>query len=250
MLIGVSLKMYFSHARTVEWMQQVTAKVAGDPARMAGITPFVIPQFPSIAACVELGAPVAMQVGGQNLAIEDAGAFTGEVSGAVLAEIGCRLVEVGHAERRRLFGETEDVVAAKVLAAQRNGLIPVLCVGEASLGDPSVAVAECVRQIESGLAASRAAGFTGRVVIAYEPLWAIGAERPAPVEHIRAVCTHLRAHAEGIREDVSVIYGGSARPGTLAEVADAVDGLFLGRFAHDPGAFDAILDEAASAARA
>jgi len=245
MLIGTSLKMYFSHARTVAWTREVAALVAAHPAVAAGdISPFVIPQYPSIAACVEIGAPVGLAVGAQDIATEDEGAYTGEVSGAVLAELGCRYVEVGHAERRRLFGDTDEVVAAKVAAAQRNGLVPLLCVGETQHDDPAAAAAEVARQIDSGLAAARAAGLTREIVIAYEPVWAIGAAEPAGADHIRAVCASLRTHLAAAPEPASIIYGGSARPGLLSEIADAVDGVFLGRFAHDPAAFGEILDEA------
>lgn len=248
MLIGSSLKMYFSHAQTLAWLRAVAESVKAHRAQES-VTPFVIPQYPSIPECVQIAAPAGIAVGAQDVATEDAGAFTGEVSAAVLAEIGCRFVEVGHAERRRLFGETDDVVAAKVHAAQRAGLVPLLCVGEEHAGDPSRAVDEVLRQVEAGLADARAAGLFAETVIAYEPVWAIGAPRPADSDHIRAVCGPLRDYAASAREDIRVIYGGSAGPGLLTEIAGAVDGLFLGRFAHDPRAFVGILDEAAGLAR-
>lgn len=247
MLIGVSLKMYFAHTRTREWVQEVSGILAAHPAA-AGVSAFVIPQYPSIPACVEMGDRLA--VGAQDLATEDAGPFTGEVSGAVLAEVGCRYVEVGHAERRRLFGETDDIVAAKVHAALRNGLTPILCVGEEQRSSAEESAQACIRQIESGMRAADAAGIGGAIVVAYEPLWAIGAPAPAGPEHIRSVCARLRAHladravvgGSGGRPG-QVIYGGSAGPGLLSEVGGCVDGLFLGRFAHDPSAFRDILDE-------
>ncbi|MFC8682422.1 triose-phosphate isomerase family protein [Microbacterium ureisolvens] len=243
MLIGASHKMYLSHAQTVRWMQDVAEIVSAHPA--AGVSTFAIPQYPSIPACVEIGAPAGVAVGAQDLSTDDVGPLTGEVSGGVLAELGCRYVEVGHAERRRLFGETDAIVAEKVHAALRNGLTPILCVGEEERGDADRAAEHCLAQIDVALAASRAAGADGDIVVAYEPLWAIGAARPADAEHIRGVCGRLREHgAAGPR--ASVIYGGSAGPGLLTEVAGAVDGLFLGRFAHDPAAFRAILDEAAA----
>ncbi|MDQ0615353.1 triosephosphate isomerase [Microbacterium sp. W4I4] len=244
MFIGSSLKMYFSHARTVQWMGAVAEQVKNHPALDAGIRPFMIPQYPSIAACVAIGTGAGIAVGAQDLAAEDAGPYTGEVSGAVLAEVGCRYVEVGHAERRQLFGETDDVVAAKVFAAQRNGLVPLLCIGEQLPGDTVAAIAECRRQIDAGLTDARRAELTGPVIIAYEPLWAIGAPQPASTEHIRAVCGSLQEFASKMPESASLIYGGSAQPGMLTAVADVVDGLFLGRFAHDPRAFVQILDEA------
>jgi triosephosphate isomerase len=242
LLIGASLKMYFSHARTVQWVNEVASIVAEHPARDA-VTAFVIPQYPSIPAALEQAGDLS--VGAQDVATEDAGAFTGEVSAAVLAELGCRFVEVGHAERRRMFGDTDDVVAAKTHAALRNGLVPILCVGEAEQMIPAAAVEVCLAQIRSALSEAQDAGVTGPVVVAYEPLWAIGAPAPAGADYIRAVCAPLR---EQLGADLSVIYGGSAGPGLLTRIADSVDGLFLGRFAHEPKAFRDILDEVGSLA--
>ncbi|MGB4137667.1 MAG: triose-phosphate isomerase family protein [Microbacterium sp.] len=240
MLIGASLKMYFSHARTVAWVQDVAAVLDGHPARDR-VEAFVIPQYPSIPACLD--AAGALAVGAQDVATEDAGAFTGEVSGSVLAELGCRFVEVGHAERRRMFGDTDEVVAAKTHAALRNGLTPILCIGESERADPGAAAEVCIEQIASALADARAAGVAGPLVIAYEPLWAIGAPEPAEPGHIVQVCRRLRAHLGEQGLQARVIYGGSAGPGLLTRIADSVDGLFLGRFAHDPAAVRAILDE-------
>ena len=242
MIIGVSLKMYFSHARTVEWVSEVAEIVRARPAAPT-VTAFVIPQYPSIPAALAVAGP--LEVGAQDLAAEDAGAFTGEVSGAVLAELGCRFVEVGHAERRRLFGETDEIVADKVHAALRNTLTPVLCVGEAERIDQKAAAEVCIEQIRSGVSAAEAAGITGPIVVAYEPLWAIGAAEPASSDHIRGVCSRLRAHLRSSHDDARVIYGGSAGPGLLTTIADSVDGVFLGRFAHDPSAIRDILDEVA-----
>lgn len=241
MLIGASLKMYFSHARTVEWTAAVADLVARHPARERAEM-FVIPQYPSIPGALAVAGDL-LAVGAQDVSEHEAGAFTGEVSAAVLAELGCRFVEVGHAERRRLFGDTDEVVAAKTATAMRHGLIPILCVGEADRSDPAAAAVVCAAQVDSALAVADVGGATGGIVIAYEPLWAIGAPAPAPATHIRGVCDRLRAHAElrGLR--ARVIYGGSAGPGTLADIADSVDGLFLGRFAHDPDAVRMVLDE-------
>lgn len=239
MLIGASLKMYFSHARTVEWATAVSEIITEHPAGDR-ISAFVIPQFPSIPACVALGGPLA--VGAQNLASAEEGAYTGEVSASVLAEVGCTLVEVGHAERRRLFGETDEIVAEKVHVALRNELVPLICVGEEERMPPAEAAAVVLAQIDSALSQAALAGVTGAFVIAYEPLWAIGAPEPAGPDHIRAVCQALRAGLSA-HDDVRIIYGGSAGPGLLTTIGDSVDGIFLGRFAHDPSAMRDILDE-------
>lgn len=241
MLIGASLKMYFSHARTVEWATAVGEIVAQHPAGEQ-VEAFVIPQYPSIPACVEVGGPLA--VGAQDVATADEGAYTGEVSGAVLAELGCTLVEVGHAERRRLFGETDEIVAEKVHAALRNGLVPLICVGESDRMPAAEAAVHVRAQIDQALSEAAAANVRGAFVVAYEPLWAIGAPEPAAPAHIRAVCRAVRDGLAG--RDARIIYGGSAGPGLLTEIADSVDGLFLGRFAHDPAAVRAILDEVES----
>ena len=244
--------MYFSHARTVAWCHSV-AEIAGEHPAISGgaVELFVIPSYLSVPAALEAFGPLAL-VGAQDLSTEDSGAYTGEVSGAEIAELGCRVVEVGHAERRRLFGETPEVVAAKTAAALRNGLDPVLCIGEAERTTPEEAVRDCIAQIDSALEPSRLAGHSGRVIVAYEPHWAIGAPEPASAGYIRAVCSALQKHVRSLSSfpESAVIYGGSAGPGLLSEIADSVDGIFLGRFAHDPEALRVILDEALAASEA
>lgn len=246
-LIGTSLKMYMSHAQTVDWATEVIALTHAHPAVTTGTVGLaLLPQFPSIPACLDIPGP--LQIGAQNLSSEDAGAWTGEVSGAVLAEIGCRYVEVGHAERRRHFHETEDVIRMKTAAALRHGLVPILCVGEESAAAPESAAAEVVDQIRSALPSTPGQlSREGGVVIAYEPNWAIGAKQPADPDHITAVCTAVRARTRTRFPDLDfrLIYGGSAGPGLLTRLGPAVDGLFLGRFAHDPRTMPRILDEIA-----
>ncbi|WP_430298294.1 triose-phosphate isomerase family protein [Sinomonas sp. B1-1] len=247
-LIGVSTKMYFSHAQTVAWCRDVAAQARAHAAvRSESARLFVVPGYLSIPAALEILDGVA-DVGAQDLAVEDHGAFTGEVSGTQIAELGCRLVEIGHAERRRLFGEDDATVRAKTLAALRNGLVPLLCIGEPERGRPEDAVLECIRQLEDALSEARDRGLSGPVIAAYEPHWAIGAPEPASSEHIVAVCSALRDHVRGLEAfpGSRVIYGGSAGPGLLTAIGAAVDGLFLGRFAHDPAAVEAILDEVAA----
>jgi triosephosphate isomerase len=241
--VGVSLKMYFGHARSVEWCGQVASIAREHPAVLSGeVELFVIPDYTALTSAALALAGTAVVLGAQDLATADSGAYTGEVSGAVLTEIGCRVVEVGHAERRRLFGEDESVVAAKTRAALRNGLAPVLCIGESEHGTADAAATECLRQLDAALSGAPA----GRVIVAYEPVWAIGAAHPAPVEHIRAVGAALKSvvAAWSGRDGSVVIYGGSAGPGLLADLDGTVDGLFLGRFAHDPAALAAVLTEA------
>ncbi|MFJ6000543.1 triose-phosphate isomerase family protein [Arthrobacter sp. NPDC092385] len=245
--IGSSLKMYFGHQRQLEWTRRVAEIASTHPAVQQGVVePFVIPTFPSIAAVRDLATPGGLLVGAQDVHWEDAGAYTGEVSAAELAEIGVRLVEIGHAERRSMFGETDSSAALKVRASLRHGLVPVLCIGEEERGEYASAIRACLRQLEACLAVTRREGVGGELIVAYEPVWAIGRSEPAPDTHIRAVTGALRAHLadDGLVRQGRVIYGGSAGPGLLTRIAPDVDGMFLGRFAHDPAAFEDILDEA------
>jgi triosephosphate isomerase len=245
-LVGVSLKMYFGSQETLDWCARIGAIADGHPAVASGMVHvFVLPTFPLLMPVIALLRDTAVEVGAQNLCSRDSGPFTGEVSGQVLAELGCAYVAVGHAERRRLFGETDDEVALKVEAALRNDLCPVVCVGEADPTDGESAARECVRQLRSALSRIDHDRMRARVVVAYEPRWAIGADRPAPDQHIAEVCSALQTSVRDARPAAAdrVIYGGSAGPGLLERLGDSVDGLFLGRYAHDPVAFEAVLDE-------
>jgi triosephosphate isomerase len=244
--IGVSLKMYFGYGAGLDWFRQVAATSAAHPAVVAGdILLFVMPTHLQVTSALEAFEGTAVLVGAQDGAAEDSGAFTGEVSAAELAEVGVSLVEVGHAERRDLFGEDEGVVAAKTHAILRNGMTPLLCLGEPAGMSDAGAAEYVVAQLRSALGDAP----DGRVLVAYEPTWAIGADEPAPVDRVKAVCAALRGALVGMphRAGSGVIYGGAAKPGVLAAFNGHVDGLFLGRFAHDPEDLWQIVDEAAKA---
>jgi len=253
--LGVSLKMYLDHAATLRWVRDVVAIAGRAPAVAEGrVQVAVLPTFVSIPAVSDLTRDAPVDHGAQDLAWADQGAFTGEVSGRDLAGFGCRYVEVGHAERRRLFGEDDAIVAQKLAAAVRHGLVPILCVGEPDRQDSAAAIDFCVDQVRSALAEIGAAGVdrVRELIIAYEPIWAIGADQPAGVDHVRSVCAGIRAGVVGDQRlySVRVIYGGSAGPGLLTELGrDGVDGLFLGRFAHDPAALSSMIDEASALVR-
>jgi triosephosphate isomerase len=247
--VGVSLKMYFGHRRTLEWAARVAEIAQSHPAVASGaVELFVVPTFPALVPVGGLTAPAGIALGAQDLFWEDAGAFTGEVSGAELREVGCSLVEIGHAERRALFGDDDERVRLKVAAAVRNDLVPLLCVGETERGSVEDAVGLVLAQIESALGSAA----EGRVLAAYEPVWAIGAPEPAEPAFIAGVVTALEEALTALpgRAGSRVIYGGSAGPGLLTALEGRVPGLFLGRFAHDPEAVRAILDEALALAEA
>jgi triosephosphate isomerase (TIM) len=245
--IGVSLKMYFDHAQTARWCNAVAAIARQHEAVASGaVEVVVLPSFAELSDAAAIFDGTAVGLGAQDLFWEDAGAFTGEVSGPQLTQVGCRYVEIGHSERRRLFHEDDSVVQLKVAAAVRNGLAPILCVGEDAPVSVEAAASACIAQLDSMVAPSIRSGFIAGAVVAYEPEWAIGAQRPASLEHIRGVCSIIKQWLDGhpALTDSRVIYGGSAGPGLVGQLGADVDGVFLGRFAHQPEAVAGILDEA------
>lgn len=246
-LLAISLKMYFDPDQTLDWCARVAEIARTHPAVTAGSARLVVlPSLPVLPAVVDLFAGTPVAVGAQDLYWRDRGAYTGAVSGTDLRSIGCDYVEVGHSERRRLFGDDDTVVERKLQAAWRNDLIPVLCVGEAERGAIADAVGECGRQIDAAVGSSPAGARP--LVVAYEPEWSIGADVPAPTAHIAGVTAALRDHLSTLPGlvDPVVIYGGAARDGMVRELRPAAGGLFLGRSVHDAAALKAILDETVS----
>jgi len=171
----------------------------------------------------DLAGPAAerqLKLGAQDVAVEESGAFTGEVSAAMLMDVGCQYVIVGHSERRALFGDTDARVAGKVMAALRGGLAPILCVGETlAERDAGQTLAVVRRQLDTVLAALESAGMAGRALlplaVAYEPVWAIGTGRTATPEQAQEVHADIRATVERrdatISGDLRILYGGSVK---------------------------------------
>ncbi len=243
--VGISLKTYFDHARARTWFADVAARLAPLPAVTSGaVRVFVAPTYLQIPDALAAFRGTPLLVGAQDVSAHGRGAFTGEVTATELADAGVALAEVGHAERRALFGETDADTAAKAAAAIAAGVQPVICLGERVRASPDGAAAAVVGQLAANLAGAP----NGPVVIAYEPVWAIGAPEPAPTAHIAVVSAALRRALAGdpARSGSVVIYGGSAGPGLLTALGGAVDGLFVGRFGHDPQALLAVVDEAAA----
>ncbi|WP_370589328.1 triose-phosphate isomerase [Salinibacterium sp. ZJ70] len=248
MIVGVSFKTYFGHRAARDWLADAADVVSRSSAVAEGAVEFfVAPTYPQLIPAMEAFAGTRAAIAAQDVSAYAPGAFTGEVAASELAEIGVRMAEIGHAERRRLFGDTDEVIAAKTAAALHHGLTPLLCVGEPQRLSPADALAIATQQVEAAIDGAP----DGRIIVAYEPVWAIGAPEPAPAAHTAEVCAGLRDVVCALpgRGGSAVIYGGSAGPGLLTELAGAVDGVFLGRFAHDPAALAAVLDEAATLAR-
>jgi triosephosphate isomerase len=210
----------------------------------------VCPPFPSLKAAVELCVQSRVRVAAQNMHEEAEGAFTGEVAAPMLLELGVQGVVLGHSERRQHFGETDEALARKVPAALAAGLEPILCVGESEAQrDADQTEGVLTRQIEADLAGVPDERL-GTVVIAYEPIWAIGTGRTATTEQAQEAIALIRGLIESRSAEaaaaVRVLYGGSVKPDNAAELIAQpdIDGALVGGASLDPGDFAAIVDAA------
>lgn len=215
---------------------------------------FVLTPFPSLWVARERLSESNVAWGAQDVHPEDEGAHTGDVSASMLTDLGCTYVEVGHSERRRDHGETDDLVAAKVEQVLRHSMTPIMCVGEPTRGARNAALLHVIEQVRRGLGRVRRDD-RRRVVIAYEPRWAIGVGAvSADPEHVALM--HLGIHdflrsSDGGNVDARVIYGGSVDESIAGALltSDGVDGLFVGRAALDPARLAAIARTADELAR-
>lgn len=245
--VGTSWKMNKTRA---EGLVFACALREADEARDLRVQRFVIPPFTALAEVCAALEGTSVRVGAQNGHWADAGAWTGEVSMPQIRDCGATLVEVGHSERRTHFGETDEIVGLKVAAALRNGLTPLICIGEHA-EDKEAGRADAILAREVTAALTPVAGATETVLLAYEPVWAIG-EKGVPAEPSYADERQARISevARGIMgRDVPVLYGGSVNPGNCEELIACphVDGLFIGRSAW---AAEGYLDILARVARA
>ncbi len=212
---------------------------------------------PPATALAELGGTVsttAIEVAAQNMHEAESGAFTGELSAAMLVEAGAWGVVLGHSERRQLFGETDAALAAKVPAALAAGLVPILCVGETEAErDAEATNAVLARQIEADLAGVDP-GALGPLVVAYEPIWAIGTGRNATPKQAQDAIAHIRGelakHDPEAAAGIRILYGGSVKPANAAEIMQEpdVDGALVGGASLDPEDFLEICKAAQRAA--
>lgn len=237
-IVGAGHKMYLSFQETQVWLRELRRR----ESELGNVGVFVLPTFTAIAEARSILAESNILYGAQDTYWEERGPFTGEVSPLVLKELGCSLVEIGHAERRAMFGEDNDRVARKVAAVLRNGMAPVLCVGEARDQSEEMAISEVVNQVRAGLGAAvlELADAEGEppaapIIVAYEPVWAIGARAGAPTSRVGAVANAIRGTLSDLwRGDSAVIYGGSVTPVDATGLLDGgVDGLFVGRASLD-----------------
>jgi len=228
----------------------ISGIVAGIPDG-GGFRLLVCPPFPYLAAVADQVEGSKVALGAQTVSEHESGAFTGETAPSMLKDVGCEYVIVGHSERRAMYGESSEIVAAKFTAAQAAGLVPILCVGE-TLAEREAGTTEKVidEQLDAVLEAAGIDAFAA-AVIAYEPVWAIGTGMTATPEQAQDVHRHIRArlavHSSDLAEKVQILYGGSMKgenaPGLLS--MPDIDGGLIGGASLKADDFLAIAEAAA-----
>jgi triosephosphate isomerase len=242
-LIAGNWKMYKTVAEAERFIQALLPRVS----TADGVDVAIGPPYPALQAMVDSARGSRVQVIAQNMHYAEEGAFTGEVSPGMLTEIGVQGVILGHSERRELFGESDKALAQKVPAALEAGLLPILCVGETEeereRGDTERKLRHQVKEDLARVPEER----LGEVVIAYEPIWAIGTGQVATAEQAQEAIAFVRALvADRNREQAEharLLYGGSVKPDNAAELLALpdVDGALVGGASLDPESFAAIV---------
>jgi triosephosphate isomerase (TIM) len=269
-LLLISTKSYFSPTRTVTYLESLLTPTNAILPLPPHILFALIPDHLTIYPCSQLlsrhtstphptPSSWPLLLGAQDcFPATSYGAYTGFTVPSALSELGIKIVELGHAERRKFVGETDESTAAKAAAVSALGMIPLVCIGELEKPDlkspMSMAVGTAMRQLSPQITSLLAAvPKDAPVIFAYEPVWAIGAVEPAGVEYVGPVVEAIRAEVsrvDGRTGTTRVVYGGSAGPGlwsgkkTGAEgLGKYVDGMFLGRFAHEISGVKDVVDE-------
>jgi triosephosphate isomerase len=251
-LIAGNWKMNLNHLEAISLVQKVVFSLKDKEMEAAEVV--VLPPFTALRSVQTLvaGDKLTIGYGAQDLSAQDSGAYTGEVSGTMLSALACQYVVVGHSERRALHAEDDAVVASKVQAALRHGLVPILCVGEGlDVRREGRHVPHTVVQLDAALEGVPAETVAG-IVIAYEPVWAIGTGEVATPDDAQEVCAAIRARlAERFDPEtagrVRILYGGSVKAGNTAGILAGpdVDGALVGGASLDADEFAGICRHAA-----
>jgi triosephosphate isomerase len=234
-LIAGNWKMNLNHFEAIALVQKVAFSLPDKYYDKVDVT--VLPPYTDLRSVQTLvdGDKLRLTYGAQDLSPHESGAYTGDVSGAFLAKLGCSFVVVGHSERRSYHGEDDALVAAKTAAALHNELTPIVCLGEhLEIRESGHHVEHCLTQLRGSLA-GLSADQVGQVVVAYEPVWAIGTGRVASAADAQEVCAALRAElsalaAPQVAQGVRVLYGGSVNAKNIGELIaqDDIDGALVG----------------------
>jgi triosephosphate isomerase (TIM) len=242
--IAANWKMHKTVAEAAAFVDALLPRIAATQHDVV-----ICPPYLALSEVVERSRGSAVRVAAQNMHEEEAGAFTGEVSAPMLVEADVDAVVLGHSERRQHFNETDEALARKVPAALAAGLEPILCVGESEEArDAEQTEGVLERQLQADLAEVES-GKLAEVVIAYEPIWAIGTGRTATPGQAQEVCAFIRdvLRERGATADaVRILYGGSVKPANAAELLgqEDIDGALVGGASLDPDEFAAIVEAA------
>jgi len=248
-LMAGNWKMNLDHLEATHLVQKLDWTLRDGRHDFGAVEVVVCPPFTDLRTVQTLvdGDRLEVKYGAQDLSVHDSGAYTGEVSGKFLAKLGCSYVIVGHSERREYHHETDAVVADKLVAAYRYGLTPIFCCGEGlEIRKAGSHVAHVLEQVRAGLAQLTPEQVTS-VVIAYEPIWAIGTGEVATPDDAQEVCGAIRAqlaesYGEAAAQGIRILYGGSVKSGNIAAIMAGpdVDGALVGGSALDPVEFASI----------
>jgi triosephosphate isomerase len=248
LMVG-NAKMQLDHQQATHLVQKLAWTLQDVKHDFDAVEIAVLPPFTSIRSVQTLidGDKLRLRYGAQDLSAHDIGAYTGEISGAFLAKLGCTYVLAGHSERRQYHHEDDALVGAKVRAAHRHGLVPILCVGESldvrrEGGQVEFTLAQVTKALE-GVSAD-----ASNLVVAYEPVWAIGTGEVATPQDAQEVCGAIRGRlgelfGQGTAHGVRLLYGGSVKPGNVASIMAQpdVDGALVGGASVDAADFSAVV---------
>jgi len=236
-LMAGNWKMNLNHLEAVHLVQKLALTLADKKHDFAKAEVVVVPPFTDLRSVQTLvdGDRLQIRYGAQDVSVHDDGAYTGEISAAMLAKLGCSYVVVGHSERREYHHEDDALVNAKAHKALAAGMTPIVCVGEGlDVRMEGAHVGHCIAQVDGSLAGFTAEQVAG-LVIAYEPVWAIGTGEVATPEDAQEVCATIRArirevHGDDAADGVRVLYGGSVKAANVAGIMakSDVDGALVG----------------------
>ena len=248
-LLAGNWKMNLDHLQATHLVQKLDWTLKDGKHDFGAVEVAVLPPVTDLRSVQTLidGDRLELKFGAQDLSVHDAGAYTGEISGAFLAKLGCSYVVVGHSERREYHHEDDSVVNAKVKAAYRHGITPIFCCGEGlEIRQAGTHVEHVLAQVEAGLDGLSVED-ARRIVIAYEPIWAIGTGEVATPEDAQEVCAAIRTklaelYSGDVADGIRVLYGGSVKSSNVAAIMakEDVDGALVGGASIDPAEFAAI----------
>jgi triosephosphate isomerase len=247
-IVASSWKM---HINSLDECKRLSNELKEKVGSVEGVEMFILPTYPIIQTVGSIFQDSKIAWGAQNVCFEEKGAYTGEVPIQILKDLGCKYVEMGHAERKSMFNETDPLINKKVKLCEKFGLIPVICIGETQENlDNNVGKIMLKTQVLWALDGVNKE-FIKKIIFAYEPVWAIGKAEAASSDYVQETHTYIRKVieeecGEDVAKTIRIIYGGSVSPETAPKLLKCpdVDGLFIGRFGLKSDNFKSMVESA------